>query len=137
MAWLQAVPKPPDGSRRAKGFDTAKAISRFDQLKRDNIVPPMPSNPLPHMITRLIEIGLTETTGMGPAPLSWSAIAAWQAVTGVPLAAWEARLIRNLSVAYIGESRRAESENCPPPWRAPVTDRERNLETARLQMVLG
>lgn len=106
-------------------------------MKKDKISPPMPPNPMPHIIARFIEIGMTQSTGMGPAPLSWGELADWQAQVAVTLSPWEVRLLRQLSVTFIGESQKAESENCPPPWRAEVTPREIALETARLQMVLG
>ena len=137
MAWLHAVPKPPAGTRRAKLADHSPKISRLDQLKKDGITPQMPPNPLPHIIARLIEIGITETTGMGAAPLSWREIAEWQRNTGVPLAPWEAKLIRQLSLAYMAESRRAEEETCAPPWRSEITPKEREVAEAKLRMVLG
>lgn len=136
MAWLHATPKPPEGSRRAKNADGAK-ISRLDQMKKDGITPKMPPNPAPHIIARLIEIGITETTGMGPAPLTWREIDAWCRRTRVDLPPWEARVIRQLSLAYIAEGRRAENESCPPPWRAEVTQRELDVAEAKLRMVLG
>lgn len=74
---------------------------------------------------------------MGTAPLSWREINEWQAATGVALSPFEAKTIRKLSVEYVAESRRAESENCPPPWRAEITDREREVAEAKLRMVLG
>ncbi|MEG3089498.1 phage tail assembly chaperone [Sphingomonas sp. PB4P5] len=137
MAWLNATPKPPPGSKRAETADKTPSISRIDKMKRDKIVPPMPPNPMPHMITRLVEIGLSESNGMGASPLSWREINEWQQAAGVDLAPWEARLMRTLSLAYLAESRKAESETCPPPWHAPVTQREIETEQARLQMVLG
>lgn len=106
-------------------------------MKKNGVTPPMPPNPAPHIVNRLIEMGLSEANGMGASPLSWREIMAWQTATGVDLPPWEARLIRTLSVAYLAESRNAESENCPPPWRAPVTRREMDTEEARLRMVLG
>jgi hypothetical protein len=136
MAFLHAVPKPPEGSRRAKLADQTN-ISRLDRLKKDGATVQMPPNPLPHVVDRLVEMGLTEAAGMGLAPLSWLTIDAWQRTTGVELAPWEARLIRRLSLAYLAESRRAESETCTPPWRAEVTQREIDNELASLQMVLG
>jgi hypothetical protein len=136
MAWLNATPKPPEGSRRAKAGQTSK-LSRIDQLKRDGVTPTMPPNAAPHIIARLLEIGLTETTGMGPAPLSWREIGEWQRNVSVELPPWEARLLRSLSVAYIAEGRRAESETCPPPWRAEVSQRERDIAEAKLRMLLG
>lgn len=136
MAWLNAVPQPPEGSKRAAAGEKNK-LSRNDKLTRDGTPPSMPPNPMPHLIARFIEIGITEATGMGPAPLSWREIKAWQWNTAVDLAPWEARLMRSLSLAYIGEAGRAESENCPPPWNAPVTEQERNQEDAMLRLVLG
>ena len=97
----------------------------------------MPPNPAPHLTDRLIEIGLTEAAGMGAAPLSWREIAAWRTETCVPQQPWEARLMRRLSAAYLAESRKAESESCPPPWRTEVTAREREIEEAELRSVLG
>lgn len=106
-------------------------------MERDRVTPKMPPNPAPHLISRLTEIGITESGGMGPAPLSWREIEAWQRLTNVQIAPWEARLMRKLSLEYLAESRRAESENCPAPYRAEVTQREREVEEATLRMVLG
>lgn len=106
-------------------------------MKKDGITAKMPPNPAPQIVARLIEIGLTGSTGMGPAPLSWLEIEAWQRVTGFDLMPWEARLLRTLSVDYIAEGRRAESENCPAPWHAEVSKRELDVAEARLRTVLG
>jgi hypothetical protein len=137
MAWLNATPKPDERSKQARPEFQRPRISRFDRLKRDKIPVAMPPNPAPGIVNRLMEIGLSESAGMGAAPLGWATIDAWCNRTGVDLPPWEARLIRHLSVEYLAESRRAESENCPPPWRAEVTQREREVEQARLEMVLG
>ncbi|TCD04351.1 hypothetical protein EYB45_08505 [Erythrobacteraceae bacterium CFH 75059] len=106
-------------------------------MKRDGVPVRMPPNPAPHIINRLVEIGLTEAGAMAPVPLSWREIHYWQQNTGVCLSAWEARTIRDLSVAYVAEGRRAEAMNCPPPWRAEVTQRERELDEARLEAMFG
>lgn len=97
----------------------------------------MPPDPAPHITARLSEIGLCEAAGMGVVPLSWQTIDAWARLTGVQLAPWEARLIRKLSSDYVSMTRKAESENCPPPWRSPVTDEQRNAEVEQLKRVLG
>jgi hypothetical protein len=137
MAWLHATPKPAEGTKRARLAERQSKLSRLDRLKADGITPQMPPNPAPHIVERLVEIGLSEATGMSASPLSWREILAWQEATGVPLTPWEARLIKRLSTAYLAEGRKAESENCPPPWRTKVTQREREVEQARLEMVLG
>lgn len=106
-------------------------------MKKSGIVPKRPPNPAPHIINRLIEIGLTESNGMGASPLSWREIGEWQRSTSIRLPPWEARLIRQLSVEYISESQKAESENCPAPWRTDATAIERKVEEAKLRSVLG
>lgn len=96
----------------------------------------MPPNPAPLFTDRLIELGLTQAAGMGAGPISWSELDAWQRQTRVAIEPWEARLLRRLSTIYLAESRKAESENCPPPWRTHVTAREREIEEAALRSVL-
>ncbi len=137
MAWLYAVPKPAKGSKRAEARVEVPQISRRDRMKKDGIEPAMPSNPLPHVVEWLIDMGITEATGMGPAPLSWREIDAWQRSTAITLSPWEAGVIRKLSVAYMSESAKAESENCPAPWHAKASQREIDAANARLRMVLG
>jgi hypothetical protein len=109
----------------------------MDRMKRDNIDPQMPPISAPHIVNWLVEIGLSEAAGMGAGPIGWQTINAWCNRTGIDLQPWESRLIRSLSVAYVAEGRTAESENCPPPWRAEVSEREKELELIRLRSVLG
>lgn len=112
-------------------------LPRHEQAKRDGIEPRMPPNPAPHIIDRLIEIGLTEAAGMGSGPISWLQIDAWSRLTGVTLAPWEARLLRRLSSEYLAESRAAESVHRAAPWRTDPTAQERAAEEARLVAALG
>ncbi|HEX7856089.1 MAG TPA: hypothetical protein VF503_20605 [Sphingobium sp.] len=135
MAWLNATPKPPPGSKRAKAEEEEPRVSRLARMKLGKASPPMPPNPAQHIIDRLIEMGISEAAGMGVVALSWREINAWCDGTRIDLSPWERRLIRKLSVEYVAESRRAEDETCPSPWRAPVTKRERELEEERLRMV--
>jgi len=137
MAWLNAVPKPDPDSARGKNPAAQTKLTRLEDLKRQKITPRMPPNPAPHIIDRLIEMGITEAAGMGAAPLSWREIVAWQEGTWVRLPPWEARLIRTLSKAYLTESRLAESENHPAPWHSGPEQRVIETEQARLEAVLG
>jgi hypothetical protein len=106
-------------------------------MKKDGIRPQMPPNPAPHIIARFIEMGMTQSNGMGATPLSWSEISAWCDRTMINLPPWESRLMRELSSAYLAEGRVAESETCPPPWRGIVTQRERDVSEANLDRLLG
>lgn len=136
MAWLHAVPQPPEGSSRAKA-GKRNTVSRLDQMKANGVRPQMPPNPMPGIIARFIEIGITGAGGMGPRPLTWLEIDAWSHGTAVELSPWEFRLIRHLSIAYLGELGKAESENHPAPWRGVVTTRDAAAETQSLRAVLG
>lgn len=137
MAWLHAVPKPAEGKEQTEAEKKLPKLSRMDQMKKDRIKPKMPPNPAPHIVARLVEIGITESNGMGPTVLSWREIEAWQRNVSVRLAPWEARLMRSLSIAYITEGRRAEDQNCPPPWLPEVTPHEREIDESVLDDVLG
>lgn len=137
MAWLNAVPKPDPDSARGKNPATHSKLSRLEEAKRRKITPKWPPNPAPHIIDRLIEMGLTEAAGMSAVPLTWREIVAWQEGTWVRLPPWEARLMRTLSKAYLAESRLAESENHPAPWHPKLQRREIETEQARLEAVLG
>ncbi len=137
MAWLNTVPKPDERTKRAKlNLDNPK-LTRAERMKKDGVVIPMPPNPLPQFVDRLIEIGLTEAAGMGAGPVSWLTIDAWCRLTGQALPVWEAKLIRRMSVEYVAEQRRAESENCPPPWRWQITEAEKRAAERALDSVLG
>lgn len=140
MAWLNAVPKPSPGTKRAELAAQGKLpppLSRIEQLKADKTEPVMPPNPAPLIINRLIEIGLTDVAGMGAVPLGWGTILHWSQVTGIRLPPWEARLLRRLSTEYLAEGRRAEAEGCPPPWAAPITQAELDADEARTRALLG
>lgn len=137
MAWLHATPKPDPNSRRGKLENQPPPISRREQMKKDGIEPQMPPNPAPHIIGRFIEMGMTQSDGMGRTVLSWSEISAWCERTRINLPPWESRLMRELSSAYLSEGRTAESETCPPPWRGIVTQRERDVSEANLDRLLG
>lgn len=136
LAWLHAVPQPPEDSRRDKAGKRNTA-SRLDKMRGTGVEPQMPPNPLPGVIHRLVEMGITGAGGMGPRPLGWADIDAWSRGTGVELMPWEFRLIRHLSSAYLGELGKAESENRPPPWGKGSTAAEARAETAALTAVLG
>lgn len=139
MAWLNATPKPDARTKRGRRSDDddTPLLSRIEQLKRQKVTPALPPVGAPHIVTRLIEIGLTEAAGMGFGPISWQTINAWVDASSVAIAPWEKRLLRRLSLEYVAEGRRAESENCPPPWRTEITSRERDAAEAQLRSVLG
>lgn len=80
------------------------------------IVPTMPDNPLPYIVTWLLEVGPTVPAGMGSGPIGWRDIEAWSALTGTGIQPWEARLLRRLSGDFLSQSHKAEKPDCPAPW---------------------
>lgn len=58
------------------------------------------------------------SAGMGSGPITHGELEAWQRNTGITLAPWEARVIRDLSRDYISESSKAEKRDCPEPWQS-------------------
>ncbi|MBB3347316.1 hypothetical protein [Sphingomonas sp. BK069] len=137
MAWLNATPKPPAGSKRAAEDRQVSRLSRIDQMKKDKVPIRMPPNPAPHITGWLIAMGIVQPTGMSIAALGWAEINGWQQSMGIRLAPWEANLLRNLSSAYVTETRRAESEHCSAPWQVKATQSEIDAEVARLELLLG
>lgn len=83
----------------------------------------MPEVAAVHLLEIFLEIGPVLAGGMGPVPITFSEIVAWQSCSGVALAPWECRAMRTLSFAYLAELRRAEDPMSQAPWsEAPTTD---------------
>lgn len=81
-------------------------------------MPPIESGQ--HLLGYLWEVGPVMGGGMAAYAITHTEIAAWCALCGLALQPWEARLLRRLSLAYVGESRRAEARDAKPPWGAEV-----------------
>lgn len=141
LAWLYSVPQLPpkviEAAERAKQKIEPNTLSRFDEMKADKRSPPMPPNPMPHLLLWFTEIGMVEATGMGSAPLSWREIQAWQYNVGIRLTPWQARMMRSLSVAYLAQKANSELTTDPPPWSAGVTPAQRSADEAALDEVFG
>jgi hypothetical protein len=108
VAWLNATPQDKAG----------KAQKTRIRVVMDSDVEPSypPIFAFEYLISHLFEVGPTMAGSMGQSPLSHAEIRAWQDNTGERLTYWEARMLRNLSLAYMGESNAAEDQSCPAPW---------------------
>lgn len=118
VAWLNATPEESKPSNSKK--ERPQPVSRRVRLERDGINLSMP--PLEfggqYLIDYLFEIGPTSAAGMGPAPLAWAEIQAWQQQMGIDLQPWQCRLLRSLSCEYIAEGHEARNPARPPPYGA-------------------
>lgn len=75
---------------------------------------------------------------MGLCPIGWRDIVAWQEVTGVELEPWLARLVRQLSAAYLAEYTAAEKPDRPAPYAPDVTsDAHRAAVSDKVAAIFG
>lgn len=82
-------------------------------MKKDGIEEPeMPPCDAQYVIGYLFEIGPT----MGEGPVTHGEIESWQRNTGIRLTTWEARILKRLSLEYLGESQQATERGRPAPW---------------------
>lgn len=83
-----------------------------------------------YLVDYLFEIGPAQ----GEAPLSHAELQAWQSNTGIDLDAWQARMLKRLSIEYLNESHQAREIDRPAPWaEAPyaVSAPDRKAESLR------
>lgn len=127
MAYLHAAPRSAKAGARGR--------SRLAQLRDDGAFVPTPpvADDARTLLEQFLEVGPVGHGAMGPVPISFSEIDAWQRTTGIELLPWEARLFRRLSVEYVDELARAESPNAEAPWGQAVGhDREDVARRVRL-----
>lgn len=92
-----------------------------------------PPNPAEYITDWLFEIGPVAAGAMGPVPIGWQDMAAWERLTGNELDPWEARTIRRLSQAYVAQAYEAENLNCPEPRLAEEKQAEARREKVTQQ----
>ena len=56
------------------------------------------------------------TTGMGPAPLSWTDIYHWSMALEKTLLPWEKLMVKSMSNAYVAEYLEAKDTTRPAPY---------------------
>lgn len=66
-----------------------------------------------------------ESGAFGPTVLSHQELLAWQLNMRRMLQPWEISMLRRLSAEYLAFSREAESNLCPSPYVAELTERDR------------
>lgn len=93
-------------------------------MKRRDLAPPIPDNPLPYLTDWLFEIGPTVATGMGYGAIGWRDMEAWQALSGIDLMPWEAQLLRRLSRDFVDQVGKSDKPDCPAPWSPPELDEQ-------------
>lgn len=110
LAWLHAVPKPPD--KRKKAREGSRLKNLIDKGRR----PPVPEVPCQYLVEILFDVGPTMAGGMGPVPISELELLAWQINRRRFLQPWEAQFVRRLSAEFSTMHADAEDQGCPAPW---------------------
>jgi hypothetical protein len=100
LAWLNSV---PDGGQ----------ISRRDEFELDNQLIEMPEFDAGYVLEYLFELGVT----MGENAVNHTELRSWMDNTGIELSAWEARIIKKLSEAYLSMSHDAKKSDSETPWK--------------------
>lgn len=77
-----------------------------------------------------MEVGPTESSGLGQSPLSHQELLAWQINMRRSLQPWEISFLRRLSMEWIAESQAAEDPNAPAPYTRPEVSDERAINIA-------
>lgn len=74
-----------------------------------------------HIALWLLQIGPLASGGMSAAPVAWTEIQAWAAITGYRPTPWEADTLMILSRAYLAQVQDSNGERVPAPY-APVQE---------------
>lgn len=128
LAWLQAVPEAPDGSKAKKDERT-----RLARLQAEEIEVELPGATLQYLLGYLYEMGPGMAGAMGEVPLSHGEIESWQRNTGIRLTPWEARTIRRLSIAHVEEAYAARKHDAPAPYAGEDGDPGMMLRAAEMR----
>lgn len=71
--------------------------------------------------------------GMGPAPISYTDIHHWVAITQTEITPWDAHVLRELSKAYVVQLNSSKDPNTPPPYCATPTQEQREDVTNKFK----
>lgn len=107
--------------------------TRLARFKEAGAEPPLP--PIEHagrLLSHLLDLGLAGSGGMGPTPVAWHELQAWQRLTGQPLQPWQARALRQASVEYVAQLGKSADPACPPPWAEEPDEQDRQRVADRL-----
>lgn len=105
-------------------------------MQRDGVGILLPDNPAPYLTDWLFEIGPTSINGMGEGPIGWQDLTAWESLTGIELDAWEAKTLRRLSLAYLGQKIESREPDCPAPYIG-LDDSNRERVSRKVGAIFG
>jgi hypothetical protein len=132
LAWFKAIPVVKQEKSVASG-DKQAELTRAEKIQKNGGKPLMPDvGDAEYVITYWQDLGMVEMGAMGPVPLSAREIISWQQCTGVELTAWEYRAIKQMSQAYLMQSKDSEKPECEPPFGDPVNEFDRTIVSKKV-----
>lgn len=139
LAWLQAVPEPPEtaGKKppRKQGKPDKSRMQLMQDLGQDLPIPD--PGPAAYLVGYLFEAGPVEQGGKGAVPLTQKELRCLMDNIGIELQPWEVQALRRLSAEYASASHQATAHDAPPPYTsAPEPDRRTAVDKA-LRNVFG
>lgn len=78
-----------------------------------------------YIINLLIQVGISQSNGMGLAALTWSELCSWSNITMIDLSSWEAETLIDLSRQFTASLSEYDEKDVPAPYIADDYDRER------------
>nr|KAJ8744646.1 hypothetical protein H9T68_11680 [Delftia sp. PS-11] len=93
--------------------------------------------PAEYLLDIFFDVGPVLYTPMGEAPFGYDQLEAWQRCHGVRLTPWEARTLRDMSLAYAGEKALAADPGAAAPGSAHETDEQAVERRARVSKSLA
>ena len=107
------MPDAPKASNQRADVQRKSRIEAMGERAAEITYPPCTAF---YIARYLFEVGPVCSGAAGPAPLTFTEIAAWQEVMGLDLSPWELGMLRKLSIVYISMSEQAKHPSCPQPW---------------------
>jgi hypothetical protein len=87
-------------------LDRARTAERREWIEAELACPPRPPA-LDYLWRAFLRLHHRRTCGDGPAPLAWSELSAFMAVSGVRLSPWEIEMIEDLDNLWLAEQARS------------------------------
>jgi len=73
---------------------------------------------LGYLVEYFYDLGQSQSTGNGFAPVSWQEVKAWRDLRGIYFEYWELKLLRDMSCAYVVMYAQAQNPKCNIPKAA-------------------
>lgn len=127
MAWFNAKPRAPEVPGAVSSQGKQQDRTRAQEIVARGGTPLMPDiDGAEYLVDYWQDLGMAQSEGGVPTPLSATEIAAWQQSTGNELQPWEFHILREMSRAYLRQLHESEKPECPPPYGDPTAliDRE-------------